>query len=141
MQWAIYKTDNPDKEEIGKLHECCNNSRGNKRILPLFYDKKFNIVYERNGSLTFPPRYEDTVKALKLESNGNLRLFRKAWACIVRLHGVDEVKSALTDCDLRENILRDTLLTLPEVKRLRNDLYWRLFYAYRWFGYYFMERN
>jgi len=138
---AIYRTDVPDKEQIGKLHECCNNSRGNRRVEPLFYNKSLNMIYERNGSLTFAPEYEDTIRVLKLESNDNLRLLRKAWACVVRLYSIADVELAMTDRSLRENILSDALLSLSEVKRLRNDLYWQLFYDYRWFGGYFINAD
>lgn len=138
---AIYKTDIPENEFPSKLHECCNNARGSDRILPLFYDKNLNLIYENDGTLTFPPEYENTIKALRLESNVNLKLFRKAWACIVRLYNVEDVEKAIDDVTLRKDILMDTLLSQQEAKRLSNNLYWKLFYEYRWFGYYFMTNS
>lgn len=138
---AIYKTEKPEKEFLFQLHECCNNARGRVRILPLFYYRNLDFIYEKDGTLTFAPEYENTVKALRLELNDNLRLFRKAWSSVIRLYKIEDVRKAISDIDLRMAILMDSLLLPHESKRLSNTLYWSLFYEYRWFGYYFSQHT
>lgn len=138
---SVYKTDAPDTELASKLHECCNNPRGSKRVIPMFFYKTQDFNYEADGTLSFPPQYEDSIKALRLETTENLRLMRKAWASIVKYHTVSDVVLAIDNPSQREDILMDTILTSSEVKRLKHDLYWHLLYEYRWFDGYFRKNK
>ncbi len=137
---SIYKTDNPDTEFVSKLHECCNNPRGSKRVMPMFFYKTQAFNYEVDGTLSFPPQYEESIKTLRLETTDNLCLMRKAWASIVKYHTLSDVERAIAEPSLREAILMDTPITIQEVKRLKHDLYWQLLYEYRWFYSYFRKK-
>ena len=50
---AIFKSNFPENEYPSKLHECCNNRRGNKLILPFFYLKQPMLCYEKDGCITY----------------------------------------------------------------------------------------
>lgn len=136
----IYKTDNPSSEYSTKLHECCNNPRGTKRVIPMFFYKTHAFDYELDGTLSFPSQYEESIKALRLETTDNLCLIRKAWASIVKYHTANDVAIALEKPDMREDILMDTSLTTLEARRLKHDLYWQLLYEYQWFDGYFRKK-
>lgn len=137
---SIYKTDNPTNEYASKLHECCNNSRGTKRVIPMFFFKTQPFEYEPNGFLSFPSQYEESIKVLRLETTDNLCLMRRAWASIVKYHTINEVALAIENPSLREEILMDTTLTTQDAKRLKHDLYWKLLYEYQWFDGYFRKK-
>lgn len=137
---SIYRTDHPEEEFASKLHECCNNPRGSNRVIPMFFFRTQDFNYDPEGVLSFPPQYEDSIKALRLETTENLCLMRKAWASIVKYHTLGEVALAVENPSLREDILMDTILTTPEVKRLKKDQYWQLLYEYRWFEGYFRKK-
>lgn len=137
---SIYKTENPSDEYPSKLHECCNNPRGTKRVIPMFFYKTQAFEYESDGSLSFPAQYEESIKALRLETTDNLRLIRKAWASIVKYHTANEVALAIEEQTIREEILMDTTLTTQEAKRMKHDLYWQLLYEYQWFEGYFRKK-
>lgn len=138
---AIYTSDNPDNDYIRNLHECCNNARGNDRILPMYFDGKNTFVYNDDGTMDFPPQYEQSIRVLKLESNDNLRLIRKTWSELMRLYTVADVERAIENSGLRKNMLEDTILDYNEVRRMMNKKYWQLLYDYRWFGTYYHNRR
>ena len=135
---GIYETDTPEKECLYKIHACCNNARGKKRIFPIFFYKDVNMIYERDGLITCSQKYEHTIDVLQLETE-NLCLFRKAWAYLLSSHSMEKIKDAMAERSLREEILMDTPLKLNEVKRLCHPLYWETLYEYRWFGLYFQR--
>lgn len=136
---AIFKSDKPEEEVRSNLHECCNNYRGSKLIAPLFFNSNIghDIVYEKDGLMTFDEKYADTIKVLALETNENLRAIRRIWGNIARLYTVDEVVKAAENEKLREEILLDTDLDRNLSKRFRHPLYWSLIIEYQWFGLYF----
>ncbi len=136
---AVYQTDEPEKELLSRIHVCCNNVRGRERVYPIFFYRNISIGYEKDGHITCPKKYERTIEILGLETD-NLCLFRKAWAYLLVHHSIDEVKLALDDEKLREEILMDTPLKINEVKRLNLRLYWATLYDYRWFGLYFQKQ-
>lgn len=136
---AIYKTDTPECESFSKLHECCNNYRGQKRIVPIFFKKYIDIKYERDGLMTYDEKYLDTIEALNLEKKENLRLIRRIWANIAfrSTYTLPDIKKALTDIKLRSAILEGTDLDRNQAKRFMAELYWKLPIEYEWFGQYF----
>lgn len=138
---AIYTTNEPEKEIVRNLHECCNNARGNDRILPMFFDQKSEFDYNDDGTMFFPKKYEESIRSLRLESNDNLKLIRKTWSELMRLYSVEDVRRAIDDKPFRIEMILDTTLDIYEAKRMTNDLYWNLLYEYRWFGSYFLYRH
>lgn len=138
---AIYKTDAPQEEFLSSLHECCNNKRGSKYIVPLFFFPNIDLKYEKDGMLTFAPQYEETIKALNLEGNDNLCIIRRIWGNIHSLYTLNDVKRAAEDKELRSIILQDTDLNRNQAKRFMHSLYWNLVIEYQWFGEYFSSQT
>ena len=138
---AIYATDKPETEIIRNLHECCNNARGDLKILPVFFENDSLFVYNDDGTMNFPEKYEDSIRILRLESNDNLRLIRKTWSELMWNHTISEVRHAIDDVGLRKRMLADTILNFYEVRRMEKNQYWQLLYDYRWFGEYFSKRH
>lgn len=138
---AIYRTGNPEIEIASQLHECCNNPRGSKRVIPMFFIRGVAFEYNEDGTMDFPTEYEESIKYLRLETTNNLCLIRKCWAAIVKYYNISDVKRAITDYSLRNDILMDTTLEFHEAKRMKNDLYWQLLYEYRWFDGYFRNKK
>lgn len=121
------------------LHKCCNNKRGNSRIIPLFFLPRIHyiLIYEEDGRLTYPNEYDDTIKALNLDCDC-LRLIRKVWACIRRKNiNMSEVKSAENDENKRKDILVRLELKRSEEQKMANELYWKLLSQFYWFLQYF----
>lgn len=81
------------------LHKCCNNFRGNDKIVPLFFiPRAAEIVrYEIDGTLTYFEKYESTISSLNL-MHSTLIFMRKIWAKIVINNiSLNQVNKALTD--------------------------------------------
>ncbi|NBK99891.1 MAG: hypothetical protein EOM50_18145 [Erysipelotrichia bacterium] len=123
------------------LHKCCNNFRGNNKIIPLFFiPRVVEIVrYEIDGTLTYFEKYDSTIKSLNL-MHSTLIFMRKTWAKIViNKISLNQVNKALTDIEIRANIIDDIDINLSERKNLRIDLYWKLLIEYHWFYKYFQR--
>ena len=123
------------------LHKCCNNFRGNDKIVPLFFiPRAAEIVrYEIDGTLTYFEKYESTISSLNL-MHSTLIFMRKIWAKIVINNiSLNQVNKALTDNDIRINIIDDIDIDISERKNLRIDLYWKLLIEYHWFYNYFQR--
>lgn len=132
-----------------KLHLCCNECRGNKQIVPLFFlpNVKELFVYKDDGSIGISKRVKsplrqtelsNTIDALALEHD-RLKIIRQVWWYIARSHlyGIDEVKSAIDDDSLRRNILADSGVPFNVGKRVNHTIYWSLLCDYYWFYRYF----
>ena len=126
----------------GRLHNCCNNKRGNKVIIPLFYLRGVDeiIRYERDGSLTYDEKYKDTIKAINLEF-GTLKTIRKAWARVCNYYTIEDVRRAMSDKTLRYEIVDDADLSVNESSFISRDDIWNVFYEYRWFFDYFRKKK
>lgn len=126
-----------------KLHLCCNNARGNVRIQPLFFIRRISkdIRYETDGELTYEEtQYGETMQALRLEHD-TLKLMRRTWANIARYnyYRVEDVRKAISDKALRNNILSDSHVPMRDANNLKTDIYWNTLYSYHWFYGYFKK--
>lgn len=125
------------------LHQCCNNFRGNKKIVPFFFipqiEKKMG--YRRDGTIECPERFEDTVKYLNLE-HPSLTFMRRIWATVVKAGiTITDVQKAQEDIQLREDIISDIDIVKDERKKLKNDIYWNLLNEFYWFHGYYQKRR
>lgn len=138
---SVYDINNPDYQFPSRLHNCCNNIRDKKEIIPMFYLKNINriLIYEYDGELTYDDKYESTIKAINLEYP-TLKLMRRAWAKISRVYNVEDVKKAVVDKELREVIIDDLLLSSADGYLLKKDNFWNLLFEYRWFYTYFRKK-
>ena len=67
----------------------------------------------------------------------NLDFMRKIWAKIVINNiSLNQVNKALTDNDIRINIIDDIDIDISERKNLRIDLYWKLLIEYIVYNYF-----
>lgn len=134
-----------------KLHLCCNEHRGNTKIVPLFFIPNVNdlFVYKDNGSIGISKKVKspqcqielsNTIDALALEHE-HLKNIRKVWCYIAKNHqySVDEVQSAIHDDALRINILADCGVPVNIGKRVNHPIYWSLLCDYYWFYRYFSQ--
>ena len=72
--------------------------------------------------------------------HSTLTFMRKIWAKIVINNiSLNQVNKALTDNDIRINIIDDIDIDISERKNLRIDLYWKLLIEYHWFYNYFQR--
>lgn len=128
---------------VGKLHNSCNNFRGNAKIVPLFFNSHANtqLRYETDGELTFDEDlYGETIKAINLEYP-TLKLMRRAWAEMCIQYTPEDVKRAKTDREFRQDIINDTNLEVFDRHIMTYDNMWNLFYEYRWFYSYFISQK
>lgn len=139
---SVYDINNPNCQYPSKLHNCCNNIRDRKEIIPMFYLKNINriLIYEFDGELTYDEKYESTIKAINLEYP-TLKLLRRAWAKISRFYTVEDVKKAANNIDLRDEIIDDSLLSSVDGNLLKKDNFWNLLFEYRWFYTYFKKKR
>lgn len=133
-----------------KLHLCCNEFRGNKRIVPIFFLPNVNelFVYKDDGSIGISNKVKsplrqielsDTIDALALEHN-RLQIIRQVWYFIAKSHlyGINEVKAAISDEVLRRDILAVCGVPFSIAKRVNQSIYWSLLCDYYWFYRYFL---
>ena len=121
------------------LHGCCNNKRGNDKIIPLFFLERIHYIlkYEEDGRLTYTDEYEETIKSLNLDCK-SLRTIRKVWALIRNNKiTIQQVESAKTDLNKRKDIVVQLNLEQSEEKDIKSDLYWKLLIQFKWFYGYF----
>lgn len=139
---SIYDLQNPDYQYPSKLHNSCNNFRKNEEIIPLFFLKRINkiLIYERDGELSYDEKYRLTIKAINLEYD-TLKLIRRAWAKVSEYYSVDDVKKAMTDEELRNEIIDDAGFNAFDGNLLQHSNLWYLLYDYRWFYTYFKRRK
>lgn len=135
---SVYDLSNPDYKYPSKLHNSCNNFRSNEEIIPLFFLKEINrlLIYERDGELTYDEKYSHTIKVINLEYD-TLKLMRRAWAKVSEYYTVDDVKKAITDVELRNEIIDDARFNAFDGNLLQNTNLWNLLYDFRWFYTYF----
>lgn len=121
------------------LHACCNNKRGNDKIIPLFFLPRIHtiLVYEEDGRLSYTDEYEATIKSLNLDCDA-LRLIRKVWARIRKNNiKIKEVIAGEGDQEIRKNIVVLLDMERPEEKTILHILYWKLLIQFYWFYHYF----
>lgn len=123
------------------LHKCCNNFRGNDKIIPLFFLPRIAdlLQYEIDGTLTYVERYHPTITALNL-MHPTLIFMRRIWAKIVINNiSLNQVNRAMTDKNIRTDIIDDIDIDKTERKNLRIDSYWNLLIEFYWFYNYFQR--
>jgi hypothetical protein len=76
---------------------------------------------------------------LRLE-HPTLVLIRKGWAKIAKRYSNKDVKDAINDEVKRLDIIIYMNLKINEETKLNNDIYWKLFTQYSWFGDYFRNK-
>lgn len=61
-----------------------------------------------------------------------LRIIRQAWYHIAtsRIYNIEEVKAAISDEPLRQNIMMDSGIPLDIVNRIKHPIYWSLLCEY-----------
>jgi hypothetical protein len=121
------------------LHACCNNKRGNDKIIPLFFLPRIHSIlkYEEDGSLLYTDEYETTIKALNINCD-SLRLIRKIWARVRKSNiKLTEVEAGEYDMEIRKNILVILDVERQEEKKMQHVLYWKLLIQFDWFYHYF----
>lgn len=124
------------------LHQCCNNFRGNKRIIPCFFtpEIEIDVKYRTDGTIDCPERYDDTIKKLNLEHR-SLVFIRKIWASIVKANiTIRDVQNAKKDELLRGDIISDINIKRDERKQLENAIYWDLLNEFCWFYEYYHKK-
>lgn len=141
--------DNEKNIYPSKLHLCCNERRGNKQIVPLFFlsNVKELIVYKEDGRIEISNKVKSILRQIELSNtidelvldHERLIIIRQVWCLIAKSHlyGIDEVKIAISDDTLRRNILADCGVPARIEKRVRQPIYWSLLYDYYWFYRYF----
>lgn len=136
-----------------KIHLCCNEHRGDKQIVPLFFlpDVKDLIEYKHDGTISISENVKsplrqielsDTIDALALEHE-RLQIIRQVWYFIAfsDLYKIEQVKNAISDKDLRVQILADCGIPMHLAKRVDSALYWSLLCEYYWFFNYFRREK
>lgn len=127
-----------------QLHACCNNFRGNEKIIPLFFLPRISqiVQYEKDGALTYDEeKYGASIDLLNLR-HPTLFFIRKIWARIVTKDiNMSQVKSALEDEKIRQNIIDDLDIPRADENKLKLDMYWKLFLEFHWFYYYFTNKS
>ena len=146
-------TDEERRNNIypSQLHKCCNNPRGDKKIIPLFFIKNIGklVVYDgEDGSITFNTKstiyqieLSNAVDALKLD-NPRLQVIRRAWHRIaLSQYSINDVMSAKGDSNLRDEIIFDSGIKFEDSKHIKQQLYWELLSEYHWFYHYFKHHH
>lgn len=138
---------NEDKEKKlypSRIHLCCNEHRGNKLIVPLFFIPNINklIVYNKNGTISISQIVKSPLRQVELSNtidnlaleHERLRIIRQAWYCIATSHyDIKQVKDAVDDSYLRTNIMADSGIPANLVNRIDHPIYWSLLCDYFWF--------
>ena len=114
-------------------------------IVPLFFIPNINdlIIYNKNGTIGISKivkssqrqiELSNTIEDLALEHE-RLRIIRQAWYHIAtsRIYNIEEVKAAISDEPLRQNIMMDSGIPLNIVNRIKHPIYWSLLCEYFWF--------
>ena len=128
---------------FGKLHNTCNNKRGERKIVPLFYMRhvKDIVSYDDSGHILFDERYKSTlIDGLNLDYS-TLVLIRRAWSEIAYYHNPNEVFEAISDKDKRTEILEDMALEEEYKDSFMNDTLWQLLTEYTWFYQYYKKKR
>jgi hypothetical protein len=125
--------------------KCCNNARGNKEIVPLFYISTIRkeIQYDLSGLIICNENYNDTIENLKLE-HPTLQLFRRCWLNLPSKYSALDVIDASVDEKLRDNIIDDmdvTRIKISDRTTIKNPVYWNSFMNYFWFYLYKTEEG
>ena len=136
-----------------RLHLCCNEYRGNKLIVPLFFFSNVEklIEYKDDGRMSVsnnvrsPQRQielSNTIEQLNLE-NEKLRIIRQVWCLIAssQLYHVADVRNAAQDNVMRTIILADCGVPVHLQKRVNQPIYWSLLCEYYWFYGYFADKK
>lgn len=129
---------------------CCNNTRGNKRMMPIMLmpDADENVNYDANGILTITNN-DGTLNTIIQELNDDtLKEVRAVWArlCQVQRALPTSLKERIEWFKLAYQVTDFTSLPL-EVRRYagaitsdESDFYWNLLLDYDWFYNYYRTK-
>ena len=137
---GIYDYDQKNIERKITLNQCCNSPRGKKEIKLLFYfaDIEERISYTKDGDISVDEDMEDTIEILNL-NHKSLKRIREAWHFISKKFTVNDVKVAIDNPDLRDDILSEMPYSIAVDPTLYTDIYWNLLYQYNWFYKYYHD--
>jgi hypothetical protein len=118
------------------LSKCCNNARGEKNIIPLFYIAfvKDEVKYDLDGKINYDQKYSQTITNLQLDHQ-TLQLFRKCWLNLPSNYSALDVIDASTNESLRNNIIDDmdvNRISISDRTTIKNPIYWNTFMNYFW---------
>lgn len=146
---SLFIDEDKGKYSSSQLHLCCNERRGNKQIVPLFFLPNVNelFVYREDGGIGVSNKVKSPLRQIELSNtidelaleHERLQIIRQIWYYITKNHryGIEEVKSAISDDTLRQNMLADCGVPVRIAKRVKQPIYWSLLYEYFWFYRYF----
>lgn len=152
---SIYKSEEEMPIPVGRLHNCCNNVRGNQYILPLFYKRHIQqyVEYDKNGTLmrtkqmpaSFKLDFDEYIKVLRLNQD-TLKLLRKTWCEVVRNgFSVADVMAANAGTEdeknKRQGIVAVLMFNREESTKILKDQYWNLLCQYTYFYRYYKHKR
>lgn len=108
------------------------------------------IIYHKNGTISISrivkfSRYQidlsNAIDNWALEHE-RLRIIRQTWYHIVasRMYDIEQVKAAINDKSLRQNIIMDSGIPLNIINRINHPIYRSLLCEYFWFYKYFLQK-
>ena len=138
-----------DEQDNAIDGNCCNLRRKSGFVPPLYfdcdieqkiqYDKKGNVVYDKEefGSTLFDAEHLNLMCDL-------LCCIRRLWYRVSQSeYSVQDIQDALSDSDLRTDIL-DDVLSLADNKKMAffydSERAWSLFFEYSWFYQYYKTK-
>lgn len=128
-------------------HNCCNNKRQERFVMPIFYHKNVNELfgYDQDGKLDYDEDYikewwfDD--KHLNLSSNW-LNCVRKFWYELSHSgeYSAEHVETAITEKNLRNDILDDVDPGATIFPATVTDRLWAILSEYNWFYDYYKNK-
>ncbi len=144
----IVATCNGKRNNISETGCCCNNSRSDKRLMPLVLMQSVDqmVTYGQNGYLDIKMA-DDTVRGLVVELNDEtLMKIREVWYMLSRIDVNLEAMHEYSFAERRNIFLEaygiKSISELDEtasqyIGGLSNEFYWNLLLAYDWFYIYY----
>lgn len=133
--------------ETGQKGRCCNNRRGNKWIVPIFYwwSVQSQLQYTNDGRM-YPCENSELREECMgaIETAGlnctSLKRIRRLWR-LMRNVPINEIEEGCNDKTKRKLILFSVLYKKDEFAEIDEELfntfirdeYWATFWRYRWF--------
>lgn len=145
--YGLFPKTKNDKVLEDRRGHCCNNVRGDKIALPVFFlpDISYHIAYVTTGIVlekdnsAWAKEVKDVIQHAQLNWQSLVDI-RQLWF-VLKDVGADEIYACKDDSQRRLDLLQDNLyLTKIEQKRIDSlvtkfmkDSYWTCFLLYDWF--------
>ena len=146
---SIYGSINDLEKSGSRLHQCCNNYRGDTEILPMFFLRHIQryIIYDEDGEVIPKPSLPESLNGALKNSILNLNLnyhtlvmIRKAWHNIANeIWNVEQINEAIEAPDRRWEIIQTMMLSREYSTNLNHKEYWKLLCQYSYFYKYYKE--